>query len=495
MTVEKLVYGLVFAGCVLYAQGQPSAAAPAPAAPQVRLNVVALDSQNVPVGDLNADDFQILDQGKPQRIVSFHRSEAAAALGPHEFSNRATGGHTTVVLFDLLNQARTNGLDAAHKLGRALGQLPSGDSLYFYILSLDGNLFPIHPFPEPGAAPADDKSWTQQADAQIQTAMKTVNRARKAGMTNEDFAKKTYVALETLAKDLTAFRGTRDIIWVTDGVPEVFSQKDQERGCPGDWFGDCALYLPHLSVRLAGANTAVYPLTYTMSPDTNASRDMDYFASSTGGRSFSGIDLRDVMTQIGSDAKSAYAIAYEPASGNWDSKFHKVRVNCERKGVKIQTKQRYFAVAVPEQKAPAAKDEDSALIAALESQVDVPDIGLQVAVSPAAGGKKAVHFQIRIDATDLQLREQAGAFDDQIAVMFADYTANGLKGVPLPSDFNLHLTPEQHAKVLKDGLSFGVDHAVDSTMREVRFVVFDHASNAYGSLSIPVAAVEVPPAH
>jgi VWFA-related protein len=500
MTARKLIYGLVFAGCVLYAQAQAPAAGttPAPAAtpPQVHLAVLALDSHNQPVGDLTADNFQITDQGKAQRIVSFHRAEAAAALAPHEFSNRvATGSHTTVILFDLLNQGRMDGLEAAKKIGHALAQIPSGDSLYFYILGLDGNLFPIHAIPEPGAAPAaDDKTWTQQADAEIQTALKTVNRARKAGMTQEDFVKKTYVGLEMLAKDLTAFRGSRDIIWVTDGVPQVY----QEKNCSGDWFGDCALYVPHLNVRLAAAKAAVFPLTYTVSPDANMSRDMENFAFSTGGRTFSGIELSDVLAQIASDAKNAYVVAYEPSADNWDGRsYHKIKVACDRKGVRIQTKNRYYAVPVADQQAPGAlvaKDEDAAIIAALGSPVDIPDIGLNVAVSPAAGGKKAVHFLIRINAADLHLREQAGAFDDQIAVMFADYTASGLKGVPLPSDFNLHMTPEQHARVMKDGLSFGVDHAVDSTINQVRFVVFDHASNAYGSLSIPVAAPAAPAA-
>jgi VWFA-related protein len=510
MTVEKLVYGLVLAGCVLFAQNQPPAAAP-----RVRLNVVALDSDNNPVGDLTANDFHITDQGRSVGIAYFRRVEesASAPAAPHEISNRAVpaapagGGHTTVVLFDLLNQARTNGLDAAHKVGHALAQLPSGDSLYFYILGLDGNLFPIHPFPAPGAPPADDKTWTQQADAQIQAALNKVNRARKAGMTNEDFTKKTYVALETLAKDLTAYQGERDIVWITDGVPYVFKEKDSERGCPGDWFGDCDIYLPHLSVTLAGTNTAVFPLTYTMSPDTNTSRDMDYFGSSTGGRSFAGIELGDVLAQIGGYAKGSYVIAYEPSADNWDGKsYHKIKVTCDRKGVKIQTRTRYYAVAVAEQPGPGGapavaaapvpsvvKDEDAAVLAALESTVDVPGIGLNVAVAPAAGGKKAVHLTIRINVADLQMREQNGAFDDQIGVMFADYAANGLKGIPpLPQELSLHMTPEQHATMLKAGLSFGVDHAVDSTIQDVRIMVFDHASNTFGTISAPVAGVVTP---
>jgi hypothetical protein len=526
MTAEKLVYGLVFAGCVLYAQAQPPAAGTAATPPQIHLNVVALDSHNEPVVDLAASDFQITDQGKPQRIVSFRKAGLEPPAAANEFSNRsAGGGQTTVLLLDLLNQGRMDGLESSRRLGRGLAQLSSGDSLFLYIVALDGSLYPIHPIPAPGAS-AGDPAWVKSADGQIQAALSTVNKARKAGMTLEDNVKKTYVNLETLAKNLSIFPGSRNIVWITDGVPAVFAEKNSTgesagpsapsgartsmlgdagdtfaaygSSCGGDWFGSCALYLPHLSVRLAGTKTTVDTLTYTVSPDTNAARDMDFFANSTGGRSYSEMEIGGVLAQMASDAKSAYEVTYQPAPENWDQKFHKIKVTCARKGLKIQAKTHYFAVPVAEQKAPGAavaKDEDSALIAALESPVDIPGIGLNVAVSPAAGGKKALHFQIRIDATDLQLREQAGAFDDQIAVMFADYTANGLKGVPLPSDFSLHLTPEQRAKVMKDGLSFGVDHAVDNTIREVRFVVFDHASNAYGSLSIPVAPVEAPPAH
>ena len=130
----------------------------------------------------------------------------------------------------------------------------------------------------------------------------------------------------------------------------------------------------------------------------------------------------------------------------------------------------------------------------LESPSDTSDIGLHVVVSPAAGGKKALHFQIRIDPADLQLKENGGAFDGLIALALADYTASGLKGIPTPSDLKIHMTAEQHAKAMKDGIGFGMDHAMDSTTRYVRFIVFDHASNAYGSLAVPASLPEAPAA-
>jgi VWFA-related protein len=488
MIFEKLAAGLVFAGCVLFAQSTP---VPAAAQPQVHMRLMAVDSSNQPVTDLTADNFQITDQGKPQRIVSFRKAATAVQLAPHEFYNKGASPRTTVILMDLLNQERMVGLDSSKKIGKSLGQLNSGEHVYLYMMSVSGTPIPLHPIPaSPGAEAADEKTWHQQAESQIQQTIKTAALARQFGMTMEDKVKKTYVTLETLAKDLSAFPGHREIVWVTDGVPQVY----QEKNCTGDWFGDCALYVPHLSLKLAQADVAVYPVTYTGSPDANTQRDTDNFAASTGGRTFVGTDMAELLAQIGSEEKGEYTLAYQPDPGNWDQKFHKIKTTCDRKGVKIQTKNRYFALPTPEQKPPAAKNEDDALITALTNPADVPDIGLRVAMSPVAG-RKAVHFAIHIDAGDLQLKQQGANFQDDISILFADFSSPGnLKSPPTPQDLQLTMTPAQHDRVLKEGLGFEVDHAVDPTIKQVRFVVYDHASNAYGSLSIPVADLAAPAA-
>src|SRR5215471_5237250 len=46
---------------------------------RITLNVVAFDSHDQIVGDLTSRDFQVSDQGKPQRIVSFHRNADSQA--------------------------------------------------------------------------------------------------------------------------------------------------------------------------------------------------------------------------------------------------------------------------------------------------------------------------------------------------------------------------------------------------------------------------------
>src|SRR5271170_6770096 len=106
--IERLIGSAAFAALALFAQ--------APAAPSglIRLSAAALDSGGEPVTDLKPDDFQITDQNKPQKIAFFRVSSSAPAqgapLGPHEYTNRPDKvlSHSTVILFDLLNQNQSD---------------------------------------------------------------------------------------------------------------------------------------------------------------------------------------------------------------------------------------------------------------------------------------------------------------------------------------------------------------------------------------------------
>src|SRR5262249_56028380 len=93
------------AGLAFHANAQPASGGQgAEAAKLVRLSVVASDTQKGP--ELTADDFHVIDDGKPQKVVLLRGPEARPAVtaGPGEFSNRPTPAPpTTAILFDFLN--------------------------------------------------------------------------------------------------------------------------------------------------------------------------------------------------------------------------------------------------------------------------------------------------------------------------------------------------------------------------------------------------------
>src|SRR5690242_8044443 len=135
----------------------------------VKLTVVALDSHGRPVGDLNAADFQIADAGKPEKIAVFRHSEIKVQqprLEPTEFSNRGGANlpRATLVLFDLLNESFTTRGGAQNYLIDGLRKLESADNLFLYLLTVHGQLYPVHPLPlGTGASPGNgsDAPWTR----------------------------------------------------------------------------------------------------------------------------------------------------------------------------------------------------------------------------------------------------------------------------------------------------------------------------------------------
>jgi VWFA-related protein len=473
----KLICSLTLVASALLAQ------APAPnAGPSglVRLSVAALDVSGEPVTDLKADEFQISDQGKPQRIAFFRANTSApqtAPLGPHEYSNRSGPAlpHSTVILFDLLNENQPDRLDVWHKLGRSLQELESGDSLYLYLLTLEGGLNPIHPI---GGKPGDDQTWTQQVEKTLDKAMKAASHARPQEMSDMELVvKKTYVALETLANQLATLPGRRDIVWITSGMPNVWNPKTP---CNGEWV-DCALYVPHLSVTLEHDNVAVNPITYTSSPSPDMTRDLEQIAGLTGGWMYSGDEIRSVLKQVARDNAVSYSIYFDPGADNWDSKFHKVRVTLERKGIKVHVKQRYYAL--PDRRPEVAKQQ-AVLAAAYQNPSDDPAIGLRAAIVTDAG--KTPQVQVRINLRDLLVREEGGVFAGGVALLISDVGAAGPVGEPAISTFELHLTREQHDAAMKDGLPIAQEHAVNASAQKVRILVLDQGSNTAGSITIPV---------
>jgi VWFA-related protein len=496
------------------------AQAPAPPPPLIRLYPVALDLTDQPVTDLTGADFKITDDNKPQTILFFRRpsSERAAALGPLDHSNRPGGAmpHTTVILFDLMNENQNDRLDTWHALSKSLPQLESGDSLYFYLLNLEGELVPIH-----AIAPksADDATWPHDVADVLDKAMKAASHGRPVHLGQEDLVKKTFHQLETLAGALAAFPGRRDIVWITDGMQNVYNPK---LPCNGDWV-DCALYVPHLAVTLAHAEVAVNPLSYSRDlstsvnpimqmdtkqnpgagPPANATTalgdyqqhnvqgaqggdpglDLAQMALLTGGRTYFRLDIRAVLKQVATDDANSFEIAYAPSAENWDSRFHRIRIACERKGVKLQVRERYYAL--PDTRPPVDRMK-AVLMAAFQSPSDAADIGLRTKIAPMEGAKPGVHMEIRVNPSDILMREQDGKFTGAIYLLVSDRGASGPLGEPSLASFPFELTAAQHDAVMKEGIPFPQDHPTTDAVQQVRVIVLDQNTNAVGSLTFAV---------
>jgi hypothetical protein len=310
--------------------------------------------------------------------------------------------------------------------------------------------------------------------------MKAASHGRPVQSGAEDQVKKTFKALEDIANTLVAFPGRRDIVWVANGLTTVGDP--MLPGCSGDWV-ECALYVPHLAVTLAMDAVAVNPYALIGSLNADVNYNMDQMALLTGGHFYSRQDIQTVIKQMAQNAAGSYSISYDPGPDNWNKKWHRAHLTCERKGVKVQVRERYYAL--PDSRTPVERMK-AVLMQAYQSPADLGEIGLRTKISSMGGDKKGVHLEIWIDPLDLLMREQGGKHLGALYCLISDRTASAPLGEPAVLDLKPELTAEQYKMVMKDGLPFTQDHPTSDAVRQVRVIVLDQNTDAVGSVTFPV---------
>ena len=472
------------------------------------LNVVAVDNHGKPVTDLTADDFQIVDAGKPQKITFFRRNDdssrqnPAPASGPNQFSNRAKGGspNATVILFDMLNMGFGARGFAADQIVRALGGMDSADSLYLYMLSVDGKLFAVHGItPGEGAAPEPPGApWTRRIKPLMDEALQTLTRFRSPDIDVFVRIPMTFSALNTLGGQLSAIPGRKVVVWVTDGVPVALGEMRSDTGLPIDYTPQ----IRQLSGALERSNIALYPVRQIMlgrSDNIGAESGgngatggagtglqsiatLELFADLTGGRRNADKDISAAVHQAMADLHFSYQIGYSVPSSNWDDKFHKLSVTSKRKGLRIQAKRGYYAW-----KSAAGSRTQQAFNATAATPFDAEEIGLRATVSADPQNHAGEQVDLRIDARDIALSQDGDRYTGHLGIMAVGYLPSGLIDSSPAIALDLHYTAAERDQVLRDGIAFTRTLTPSQGENKFRVMVFDRSSNSVGSITIPAA--------
>jgi hypothetical protein len=201
----------------------------------------------------------------------------------------------------------------------------------------------------------------------------------------------------------------------------------------------------------------------------------------TGGRQDAGKDIGAAVRQAMTDVGTSYQIAYYPPAGNWDNKFHKLRITSTRKGVRIQAKTGYYAWKEP----PGAKSEQ-AIDAALPTAFDAAEIGLRATLLPDPKDAHAMQLDAHIDAHDVVLVHAGDAYSGELRYAVAVYTPGaGPKRGPV-TPLEVHFNAQDHDKALAQGIGLVQDITLPADAENVRLIVFDRGSNAIGSVTMPV---------
>jgi VWFA-related protein len=461
-------------------------------------NVVAVDDRGQPVNDLTSSEFQVTDAGKRQQIAFFRHNDdklrQAPALGPNEFSNRSgvTVPHVTLVLFDLLNERFSTRGITANQIIHDLENTESADSLYLYLLTLDGRTFAVHGLtgPEGQGREGNDGPWTRGIKPLLDGALRTVLQLKPVDIAVDVNVRVqvTLNALDAIALQLSMFPGRKNVIWVTDGVP---LELGPHRSDTGDYV-DFTPQLRLLADVFERYETAIYPVQQIMlgSPDNvgggnglESRATLEELAGLTGGRPNSGKDIGAAVRQAVTDVRTSYQLGYYAQPRNWDGKFHKLRITCTRKGVRIQARTGYYAW--PE---PAGARAQRAIEAAASTGFDAAEIGVRGTATPDPQNSRQVHMAWRIDGNDIVLARDGDRYSGQLRLAVIQYQPDGRIAASGMLPIDIHYSAAERDSSYKEGIAFTKDVMLEKDVNKLRFVVFDRGSNAVGSLTVPVGA-------
>jgi len=273
---------------------------------RITLNVVAFDNHDQTVSDLTGQDFQVSDQGKPQRVVSFHRNADPQAV---------------VILAD--GGFGTEGI-------KVLEHLKLSDSLYLYLLT--DELKPVRGLPSPQEHnPPEKTPWTEHIKPLLEAAIGSPSGRRVVNRADTSFT-----AIETLGAALKPFPGRKNLIWITIGVPLSSSPAEAARGREFDnssLINRIATTLDHDGVTLSSVHQG-------NNVENGDVATLDQFADLTGGKVYAN-DFEKAVKEVMAASGSGYVIEYD--GPQLDGKYHRIRVSCSRKGVHLQVKKGYYA--------------------------------------------------------------------------------------------------------------------------------------------------------
>jgi hypothetical protein len=210
---------------------------------------------------------------------------------------------------------------------------------------------------------------------------------------------------------------------------------------------------------------------------------LNEFANVTGGRPDEGKDIGAALKQAMNDVRVSYQIGYYAAERNWDGKFHKIRVICKRKGVRIQAKTGYYAWAIP-----PGEGSEQAIRAVATTEFDAAEVGLRGTLSVDAKNKGSAELNVHINASDVAFGQEGDQFNAQLRLAVVGYFKDGRVEGSHVIPFDLHYTAEERDKTVKDDIVFSRSVPISDQVVKVRFIVFDRGSNAIGSLTVPVNA-------
>ena len=398
-------------GGLLAAQGPPPSFRGA--VDLVTLDVSVLDKNRQPVKGLTADDFTVLEDGKPQPLAAFNAVDlpdepAPSApwmrdVAPDVVSNAREARRIIVIVMD---DANTNpDIDAmeavtARQIGHAVIDRLGEDDLAAVAFTDTGrrqNLtadraqlgaavdsFNVHP----NSATPDALQDAYRAERQANGGTTSPNPPPNCSYSGKAHGVGACVieSLSAVARALTsAPQGRKTVVYIGNGIPYDFSMTDL-RGWrnPGQAIDELQATLR--SLQEANVNVYAFNLCGVKCGIVGPAQDsLRLFADETGGRATLGTNAPEAaVPQIFVENSSYYLLGFRSANPTADGRFRRIQVKVDRPGVEVHTRSGYYAPLPEKARAAAKAAEPSTVDRALSQGVPGGSLPLAMTVAPVA---------------------------------------------------------------------------------------------------------------
>jgi|SRR5450432_318555 len=502
----------------------------------VVVDVVVTDSNGQVLSDLKAEDFNLQENGAPQKISNFSfrapgaKRIAQPQLPPNVISNAPTfqSSSLNVMLLDTLNGEFSEMTYVKNELVKYLGsaQLDRPVALF----AMEDRLVLLSDFTTDSTSL---KSTVERfkLPARFNNA-DTAGSIASAFTTHGDFHTndrnigETLNQLNALAKTLSGYPGRKNLIWLSEGFPitlfpdiQIQNQaaphpgSNYVRGAAGDKtnpatgipvnggihaigtgatnYKDYAALIKKVSEALMKAQVAVYTVDAgALGKDSRleSQHTANEIASSTGGRAFhSTNDLAGSMRASIEDGSSYYTLEYYPDDKNWDGQFRQIQIKANRPGVNMRYRLGYYALD-PDK---ISKDESSEVAENFSRalQMDAPAAtGVQFQAQVVNAGKK-VTVNFHIDPTTLAFQHQDdGQERGRFTCTVWAYGKDKDKPAGMTNDtLNANLTKDAYQQMIKQRfLPCTRELDLKPGTYTLRVGVLDRTTNKMGTSSVPV---------
>jgi VWFA-related protein len=222
--------------------------------------------------------------------------------------------------------------------------------------------------------------------------------------------------------------------------------------------------------------------------DLRVSQDsLRVVADETGG--FAVVNANDfskAYSRILEENSTYYVLGYYPANDRRDGRFRRIEVRVKRPGLEVRARRGYVA---PRGKAPAASTDapegtSAALREALNSPVPMSGLTLRASAAPfkAASPDVSVVLTVEVSPRDLQFVERQGRFYDEVEFSIVAVDKDGKIKTGDRKSLKLDLRPQTHQTIRQHGFKMVTRLTLRPGRYQVRVAARELNASRLGSL-------------